>query len=115
MKFPLWTGYVQGFSAGSGVWDSRGFRSLYSTRRFRAYEPGIGGPPHAPQVVTAVPTGGAVLRFRDQDGSPIEDYSFVLGALVKGRPRPSRTVAHTHKNRAHPSHLTVLFNLKELE
>jgi hypothetical protein len=55
------------------------------------------------------------LRFRDEDGEPIEDYVFKLGAIVKGRRKPSRTVAHIHKNKVVPSHLTAHIRLKELE
>lgn len=55
------------------------------------------------------------FRFRDEDGRPIDDYVFTLGAIVNGRRRPSKTVAHTHKNTVHPNHFTIFINLKELE
>ena len=55
------------------------------------------------------------FRFRDEDGRPVDDYRFTLGAIVKGRRRPSKTVAHTHKNTVTPNHFTVFINLKELE
>jgi hypothetical protein len=55
------------------------------------------------------------FRFHDQDGRPVDDYVFTLGAIVNNRRKPSKTVAHTHKNTVHPNHFTVFINLKELE
>jgi len=55
------------------------------------------------------------FRFRDEDGRPVDDYVFTLGAMVNNKRRPSKTVAHTHKNTVHPNHFTVFINLKELE
>ena len=55
------------------------------------------------------------FRFRDETGAPIEDYSFSLGAIVNEKEKPSKTVAHTHKNKIDPSHFTVFLNLKHLE
>lgn len=55
------------------------------------------------------------FRFRDEDGRPVNDYGFTLGAIVNGKRRPSKTVAHTHKNTVTPNHFTVFINLKELE
>lgn len=55
------------------------------------------------------------LRFRDRDGEPITDFAFALGAVVGGRDRPSRTVAHIHKNRADGSHLTAFLDLRHFE
>ena len=55
------------------------------------------------------------FRFRDEDGRPIDDYRFTLGAIVNGKRKPSKTVAHTHKNTVTPNHFTVFINLKELE
>lgn len=53
--------------------------------------------------------------FHDQTGSPIEDYLFTLGAIVGGKRKPSKTVAHIHKNKINGSHLTVFVDLKEFE
>jgi hypothetical protein len=55
------------------------------------------------------------FRFRDEDGQPVEDYVFKLGAIVDGEERPSDTVVHTHKNEIDPSHFTVFINLEVLE
>lgn len=55
------------------------------------------------------------FRFRDDQGEPIDDYVFKLGAIVKGKRRASNAVAHTHKNKIDPNHFTVFINLKELE
>ena len=55
------------------------------------------------------------FRFKDEDGRPVDDYLFTLGAMVNGKRKPSKTVAHTHKNTVHPNHFTVFINLKELE
>ena len=55
------------------------------------------------------------FRFRDEDGRPVDDYGFTLGAILNNRRRPSKTVAHTHKNTVTPNHFTVFINLKELE
>ena len=55
------------------------------------------------------------FRFRDDQGEPIDDYVFKLGAIKNGRERASRTVAHCHKNKIDPNHFTVFINLKELE
>ncbi len=55
------------------------------------------------------------FRFRDVDGAPVEDYSFVLGAFVNNKRRPSQTIAHTHKNKVDGSYFTVFLNLKEFE
>lgn len=55
------------------------------------------------------------FRFKDEDGRPVDDYVFTLGAMVKGKRKSSKTVAHTHKNTVHPNHFTVFINLRELE
>ncbi len=55
------------------------------------------------------------FRFRDHDGIPIEDYSFVLGVIVNGRKRPSNTVAHLHKNTISKNHISIFLNIHELE
>lgn len=55
------------------------------------------------------------FRFKDEDGRVVDDYVFTLGAIVNKRRRPSKTVAHTHKNTVTPNHFTVFINLKELE
>ncbi len=55
------------------------------------------------------------FRFRDEDGKPINDFVFRLGAIVDGKEKPSKTVEDTHKNTVLPNHFTVFINLKELE
>lgn len=55
------------------------------------------------------------LRFRDDSGRPVEDYRVVLGAVVQGKDRASKTVEHTHKNRTDPSCFTVFLDLKQFE
>ncbi len=55
------------------------------------------------------------FRFRDQDGKPVDDYSFVMGAIVDGRKKLSKTIAHIHKNKVDPSHLTAFVNMKHFE
>lgn len=55
------------------------------------------------------------FRFRDDEGHPVNDYVFELGAIVDGKAKPSKTVDHIHKNKIAPNHLTVFINLKELE
>lgn len=55
------------------------------------------------------------FRFTDDTGRPITDFSFVLGAIVKGRRKPSKTVAHTHKNKIHGNHFTVFLDLTKFE
>jgi hypothetical protein len=55
------------------------------------------------------------LRFRDRSGAPVDDFSFVLGAYVDGERKPSKTVAHLHKNRIHDNQLTIFLDLKEFE
>ncbi len=55
------------------------------------------------------------FRFRDEDGNPINDYLFKLGAIVNGKEKPSKTVDDTHKNTVDPNHFTAFINLKELE
>ncbi len=55
------------------------------------------------------------FRFRDEQGGPVNDYVITLGAIVNGVARPSKTVAHTHKNKITPNHFMVFINLKELE
>jgi len=55
------------------------------------------------------------FRFRDEDGNPVDDYVFTLGAIVNGKRKPSKTIANTHKNTVHPNHFTIFINLKELE
>ena len=55
------------------------------------------------------------FRFRSDDGLPINDYRFELVAVVNGKDKPSKIVAHTHKNRISPNHFTVFLNLKEFE
>jgi hypothetical protein len=55
------------------------------------------------------------FRFTDEAGRPINDYVFVLGAVVGGAEKPSKTVAHIHRNKVSASHLTAFLNLKEFE
>lgn len=55
------------------------------------------------------------LRFLDEDRQPIEDYAFKIGAIVNKKPRPSKTVVHTHKNKIAPNHFTAFIQMKELE
>lgn len=55
------------------------------------------------------------FRFHDEEGKPVDDYVFTLGAVVNGREVPSKTVVHTHKNKVNPNHFTVFINLKKLE
>jgi len=55
------------------------------------------------------------FRFRDETGAPIDDYSFVLGVIVKGRRKPSKMIVHTHKNQITPSHFTAFLDLKAFE
>lgn len=55
------------------------------------------------------------FRFKDDDNHPVDDYVVELGAIVKGIPKPSKTVAHIHKNKLNQSQLSVFINLKELE
>ncbi|MDF1544331.1 MAG: hypothetical protein P1R58_04435 [bacterium] len=55
------------------------------------------------------------FRFRDITGAPIDDYVVTLGAKVNGEDKASKTVAHTHKNKATPNHFTVFIDLKEFE
>ena len=55
------------------------------------------------------------FRFRDEDGQPVDDYAFKLGAVVAGKAKPSKTVVHTHKNKVDPSHFTVFLDMKHLE
>ncbi len=55
------------------------------------------------------------LSFHDETGAPIEDYAFALGAMVRGKPRPSKTVKHLHKNQVDGSHLSVFLDPRHLE
>lgn len=55
------------------------------------------------------------LRFRDETGAPITDYVFKLGYLKSGSRRPSKSIAHTHKNKVDENHFTVFVKMKELE
>jgi len=55
------------------------------------------------------------LRIRDEDGRPVEDFVFKLGAVVKGRRLPSKTVAHIHRNKESANHLTAYLTMKQLE
>lgn len=55
------------------------------------------------------------FRFRDRDGQGITDFVFALGAIVKGKDKPSKTVAHVHKNKIDGSHLTAFIDLKHFE
>ncbi len=55
------------------------------------------------------------FRFVDDSGEPIDDYSFTFGAIKNDEFVPSKTVAHTHKNRASPNHFTVYIDLDQLE
>ena len=55
------------------------------------------------------------FRFIDDQGQPIDDYVFKLGAIEGGREWPSMTVAHTHRNKVTGNHFTVFFDLKHLE
>lgn len=55
------------------------------------------------------------FSFHDDQGNPINDYVFKLGATVNGKEVASKTVVHTHKNKCHSNHFTVFINLKQLE
>lgn len=55
------------------------------------------------------------FRFRDEEGVPIRDYSVVLGAIVNGKKKASKTVEDTHKNKIDGSCFTAFINLKEFE
>ncbi len=55
------------------------------------------------------------LRIRDEDGRPIEDFVFKLGAVVGGKRLPSKTVAHVHRNKERANHLTAFIEVKHLE
>jgi len=55
------------------------------------------------------------FRFRDDSGRPIDDYSVLLGAIVKGRDRASKTVADVHKNKIDGSLFTLFLDLKKFE
>jgi len=55
------------------------------------------------------------FRFRDDEGHPVNDYVFELGAIVDGKAKPSKTIDHIHKNKVASNHFTVFVNLKELE
>ncbi|MFQ5700537.1 MAG: esterase/lipase family protein [Acidobacteriota bacterium] len=55
------------------------------------------------------------FRFLDEDGRPVEDYVVKLGAIVRGRRRPSRAVVHCHKNRSDPNHFTAFIRMRDLE
>ena len=55
------------------------------------------------------------FRFRSDNGLPINDYRFELGAVVNERDKPSKTVVHTHKNRITPNHFTAFLSFKEFE
>ncbi len=55
------------------------------------------------------------FRFRDEQGRPIDDYVFKLGAIVNGREKPSKAIVHTHKNKIHPNHFTVFIDMKHIE
>lgn len=55
------------------------------------------------------------FRFRDEDGQPVDDYVFKLGAILDGNELPSESVVHTHKNKVDPSHFTVFINVGKLE
>jgi hypothetical protein len=55
------------------------------------------------------------FRFRDEDGNPINDFVFRLGAIVDGKEKPSKTVEHTHKNTVLGNYFTAFMNLKPLE
>jgi hypothetical protein len=59
---------------------------------------------------TRAPFAQLDFRFRDDNGDPIDDYSFVLG-YFQGRGgkkrKASDTVEHIHKNKVDPSRLTA--------
>lgn len=55
------------------------------------------------------------FRFQDEEGNPVNDYVFKLGATVGDREVASKTIINTHKNKVHPNHFTVFVNLKQLE
>ena len=55
------------------------------------------------------------FRFRDEEGVPIKDYSVVLGAIVNGKRKASKTVVDTHKNKLDGSCFTAFINLKKAE
>ncbi|MEE8146585.1 MAG: hypothetical protein V3T24_03180, partial [Longimicrobiales bacterium] len=55
------------------------------------------------------------FRFRDVDGRPVEDYSIILGYLDGNTVKPSKVVAHTHKNTVDPHHFTFFLNMAKLE
>jgi hypothetical protein len=55
------------------------------------------------------------LRFRDSEGFPIEDYSVILGEIVNGKDKASKTVSDTHKNKVEPSHFTIFIDRSDFE
>ncbi|MGB5337552.1 MAG: hypothetical protein WBO06_00500 [Gammaproteobacteria bacterium] len=55
------------------------------------------------------------LWFHDETGAPIDDYVWELGVYVDGRERPSKTIAHTHKNTIDGSRFTVFLDLGHFE
>ena len=55
------------------------------------------------------------FRFLDEDGHPVVDYAFKLGAVVNDKPKPSKTVVHTHKNTTAENHFTAFIQIKALE
>ena len=55
------------------------------------------------------------FRLRDVDGRPIEDYSIIIGYLDGGTVKPSKVVAHTHKNTVDPNHFTIFLETAKLE
>ncbi len=55
------------------------------------------------------------FRFRDEDGCPVDDYAFKLGALVGGKRKASKTVVNLHKNKVDANHMTAFIRLKNLE
>ncbi len=55
------------------------------------------------------------FRMRDVDGRAVEDYSIILGYMSYGRFRPTKAVAHTHKNTVDPNHFTIFLDMSKLE
>jgi len=55
------------------------------------------------------------LWFRDDTGASIEDYVWELGCYREGVEKPSKTIAHTHKNKIDASHFTVFLDMDEFE
>lgn len=89
------------------------YRSLFET--FRRITDSARKKPRKGKQYVSRPFAQIDFFFRDHTGAPVEDYSFTLGCIKKGRQIPSKTIAHIHKNKVDPSHLTVFIDLVKFE